>query len=729
MYSKLVFLDLFWDNDLNGGSIKDVNPCFNNVDKYWWKCYGCGNSYQKTIKRMLLDFKMLKGDQLDMYCPTCLSKGSCKIHNTFDFLDYIDGKDKDLYIDIVKDFLENKNTTYSFYTYCPDCGVFHSATESTFSIRGGFYCKCCYTNHKALKKYGSLADKKPEIIPYYSSKNKVPINKLPVWKITDIDNKVHLICPKCGVEHTKRMDAVLNNGAYCQGCVRKISSIQNNSLYDNYPEVAEMFDRGGNSISSKEVSCGNNLDTYGFECRSKELPRHIIYKTVYDMVSAYRRGNLGCPICQGYGVISGVNDFKSRVSEMAKYWDYDKNNVRPEEVYYKSRDKYYFICEEGHSFMRDPNHMRRSINTTTKGCPVCHGKRVVKGVNDLATLRPDLVDEFDKFFNPDLNLDEVTMHSNRLVSVACKGCGNMFETTIYNWVNGLVCFCEDCRKRQYSKAEKELSSTIKSWGINVVEESNILGDYSLDIYIPSKSIAVEYNGLYWHSDAVRKDSNYHYKKYKLCEERGIQLIYVWEDDYINKREIVLNLLRNKLGLSNNRKVDARNCLVCQEEYKDVKEFLEKYHIQGSVKGSLYISLRESIDSDIVALGVFQDKGSGVVLLSRYCTSCNVRGGFTKVLSVLKDVFGFTVVETFSDNGVSDGSLYKNSGFIKTGILKPDYSYLVEGRRVHKFNYRKERFKNDKNLLYKDGLTESELALLNSIPRVWDAGKVKWSKNL
>ena len=91
--------------------------------------------------------------------------------------------------------------------------------------------------------------------------------------------------------------------------------------------------------------------------------------------------------------------------------------------------------------------------------------------------------------------------------------------------------------------------------------------------------------------------------------------------------------------------------------------------------------------------------------------------------------GCTHIVTFSDHEVSDGGLYQTLGFTLDKELKPDYRYVVDGRRVHKFNYRLKKFRNDPNLEYQEGLSERELALLNGIPRVWDCGKTRWVMEL
>lgn len=722
---KFVLLDLFWDKDLNNGTIKDICPIYDG-EEYWWKCYNCGKSYLASLKRVLLNFKQMRFPQLNNYCPNCKSKGFKARFSYSDILRYIPLDSRKAISELAGDFLDRGNCAYTFYTFCPDCGEFHSASQGTISTRGVLCCKSCASVRKALVTHGSIASELPEILPYYSDKNKLPVDRVPLWKINVDGNNIIVNCPYCGKELSKRLDAVVRNGAYCRHCTNILNNCKNGgSLYDNYRDVADMFDKGGNNISSKEISYGSKK-VYKFLCENGGIP-HIIERKVSDMVAASKRGNLGCPVCQGYEIQKDVNDFETRFPEMAKYWDYSKNREKPSEVYYKSQKKYHFICSEGHNFKRDISHMRRSVDTKTQGCPICHGKQVVEGVNDLYSLRPDLMDEWDYEIN-DIKPWEVTVASNKLINAHCKNpyCDNTYTTTIYSWVNSLVNCCEDCRKRQWSLSEKELVAEIRSWGIEVVEESKFLdGNFSFDIYIPSKGIAIEYNGLYWHSDSVREDTNYHYNKYILCKEAGVQLIYVWEDDYKLNKDIVLKMLKNKLGVSDERKVNARDCKIYTVKYSEAKEFLDNNHIQGGVTGSEYLSLVDS-DNNIVALMVLQEDGD-LLNLKRYASSCNVRGGFSKLLHMVEDVYNYRGIYTFSDNGVSDGSLYRENGFSLDKVIKPDYSYVVEGVRKHKFNYRLERFRKDPDLYYEEGLTEKELALANRLVRVWDAGKLRWLK--
>ena len=126
--------------------------------------------------------------------------------------------------------------------------------------------------------------------------------------------------------------------------------------------------------------------------------------------------------------------------------------------------------------------------------------------------------------------------------------------------------------------------------------------------------------------------------------------------------------------------------------------------------------------------LFRSRGEGVWELSRYATAGLVRGGFTRLLTTFVKEHRPTQVVSFSDNTVSDGGVYEQAGFTRDGEIAPDYSYLVEGQRVHKFNYRLNRFRTDPDLKFEPGLTEKELADLNGLPRIYDAGKVRWVLN-
>ena len=101
------------------------------------------------------------------------------------------------------------------------------------------------------------------------------------------------------------------------------------------------------------------------------------------------------------------------------------------------------------------------------------------------------------------------------------------------------------------------------------------------------------------------------------------------------------------------------------------------------------------------------------------------GKLLKAGEKLAHDLGCSEIVTFADHQVSDGSVYEKLGFMLDKELAPDYRYLVNEERKHKFGYRISKFKNDPGLKYEDGLTESQLAKINGLGRIWDCGKSRY----
>ena len=241
--------------------------------------------------------------------------------------------------------------------------------------------------------------------------------------------------------------------------------------------------------------------------------------------------------------------------------------------------------------------------------------------------------------------------------------------------------------------------------------------------VPEKKVAIEFNGLYWHSEKF-KERNYHRDKALAAEKAGWRLIHVWEDDWRDKPEVVKKMLARKLGVSLEERLNARSLDVRTVPVTEARELLDANHIQGSGRGSVRLGLYRG--GELVAVALFLHRKAGEWELTRYGSSCIVRGGFSKLLSAFVKNHEFDRLVTFSDTTVSDGGLYESLGFVLDGEIAPDYSYVVRGSREHKFGYRLKRFQNDPELTYRDGLTERQLAELNGLARIYDAGKIRWA---
>lgn len=257
----------------------------------------------------------------------------------------------------------------------------------------------------------------------------------------------------------------------------------------------------------------------------------------------------------------------------------------------------------------------------------------------------------------------------------------------------------------------------------VRNDRSVLGGLELDIYLPSHDLAVEFNGLFWHSERFRPRGA-HQAKLRACQAAGIRLIQVWEDDWALRRPIVEAGLLHKLGRSQQPRVHGRACTVDLDVGQaEAAAFLRQHHLQGAAAATVRAGLRS--DGELVAVVLFKAcDGPEPWDLVRYATSAVVAGGFTRLVRHFRAVHP-GAIKTFADLCVSDGGLYRASGFVTAREIGPDYTYLVDGQRVHKANYRKARFERDPDLAYLPELTERELAELNGLPRIWDAGKTKF----
>ncbi|MBP5357056.1 MAG: zinc-ribbon domain-containing protein, partial [Clostridia bacterium] len=89
----------------------------------------------------------------------------------------------------------------------------------------------------------------------------------------------------------------------------------------------------------------------------------------------------------------GYNDLQTLFPSIAKEFHPEKNGgLKACDFFAKSNKKVWWICPKGHEYEMVINN-RTGINKS--GCPICTGKRIVKGINDLFTTNPDLIDKWD----------------------------------------------------------------------------------------------------------------------------------------------------------------------------------------------------------------------------------------------------------------------------------------------------------------------------------------------
>lgn len=248
----------------------------------------------------------------------------------------------------------------------------------------------------------------------------------------------------------------------------------------------------------------------------------------------------GCPFCAGQKVLSGFNDLLSQFPRIALEYS-PSNEVRADEISYGSGRTVIWDC--GHckqqytSIVYNRTHLGR-------GCPYCAGKKPIVGLNDFATLRPLIVSEWSD--KNDSTPDQYTLFSNKSVIWSCAR-GHEWMAQIATRAGGKG--CKPC-SRQESKGEKEVADFIASFysGTLIANDRKLLAGLELDIFLPQKNLAIEYNGVYWHSNAFlarRKVTaeELHKSKMNKCAAKQVRLLYVWEDDWLTTPELICQALR------------------------------------------------------------------------------------------------------------------------------------------------------------------------------------------
>ena len=250
----------------------------------------------------------------------------------------------------------------------------------------------------------------------------------------------------------------------------------------------------------------------------------------------------------------------------------------------------------------------------------------------------------------------------------CVKCGSVFEQNIHkNQINGKIQHiprCLNCYPHLsgYSFLEKELVDFIKSIydGRIITNNRKILKGKELDIYLPEINIAVQFDGIYWHS---LKDKNYHLNKTLLCEKQGIQLIHVFEHEWINKREIVEDRIKSILKIEQ-KCIFARKCDIKEIDKNTASEFLSRNPLQGYVDSSIRYGLY--FEDELVFVMTFRKSrknGSYDYELTRFASKMGVCvvGGVSRLLTMFKRNYKGSLV-SYADRRYCNDELYKKLGF-------------------------------------------------------------------
>lgn len=340
-----------------------------------------------------------------------------------------------------------------------------------------------------------------------------------------------------------------------------------------------------------------------------------------------------------------------------------------------------------------------------------------------------LIDNYQNLY-PNINFIDIKKGSAIILCPNCNTESELTKQLIYerNKRNYDVCLtCNPIGFNQRSGYEDDISNTLKTLGIDVICNYKIPNTRNeIDIFIPKYNLGIEFNGVYWHNELF-KTTNYHLDKTNRCKELGIDLIHIFEDEWIYKQEIIVSILKNKLGITET-KLYGRKCEIREVTTTESQQFLEENHIQGNVNSSVRLGLY--YNNTLVSLMTFsrgriimggkQDEWE----LNRFCNklNTNVIGAASKLLNHFIKTTKPKKIVSYSDVRIFGGKMYERLDFKHITQSKPNYWYVIGDKRHYRFNFNKSKLVK---LGYDPNKTEKEIMFERKIYRIYDCGNVRW----
>ena len=397
------------------------------------------------------------------------------------------------------------------------CG--HEWQATIASRNHGVGCPICAKakiseniRNAAVKRSGSLLDTNPTLAAEYAQDLNGSLRP------ADISANSHMVVwwrARCG--HTWQTSVKnRNSGSNCPFCSNNVVKKGFNDLATINPNLASEWHPTRNTrfTPCDVVPESSRIVWWKGKCGHEWLAS----------IKARNSGE-GCLICSEKQ-INPSRSLAYQYPDLAKEWHPTKNgNLKAERIACGSHQKVWWLCENNHEWQASPNHR----TSQTRGCPFCaNNPRALKGYNDLATMLPDMADQWYYDGNGELLPSDVTVHSNKKVWWICAK-GHIWKTAVNHRTNGSECpICQRAYstsfpeqaiffyiKQVYPDAENGCTDFFQNHGME------------LDVYIPSKQIGIEYDGYAFHRTKEQRERDL--RKYEICLKKHIKLIRIRED--------------------------------------------------------------------------------------------------------------------------------------------------------------------------------------------------------
>lgn len=302
----------------------------------------------------------------------------------------------------------------------------------------------------------------------------------------------------------------------------------------------------------------------------------------------------------------------------------------------------------------------------------------------------------------------------------CDSCGTQFKQRIHA---GHI-HCPACNPTHESWGETVIREFLDQHNVAYQQfDRTIIAPQELDFYLPDHRLAIEFNGLYWHSEKVLADRRYHFRKFRRCDEQNIKLLQIFEHELKFKSNIVLDRLAHALQL-NRVSIGARRCAIEKLSNSTARDFFNSNHLQGNRPTNQVWALTYQ-GRMLAALSMARSRYSKKLAhweLLRYATAAgySVPGGLTRLFQTAVNELQAQCVVSYANLSWGSGQVYAQAGFELVRYSDPAAWYFKSLDQVRsRMQFQVHQLDNPNKL------TESQWAEANGWQRFWDSGNAVW----
>lgn len=343
-----------------------------------------------------------------------------------------------------------------------------------------------------------------------------------------------------------------------------------------------------------------------------------------------------------------------------------------------------------------------------------------------------------------LLIDTVETYTSRAMSgdkraeFKCKKCEAQFLYP-YNY-NGYA-VCRNCHPYTYSVEQVKLSEFLSQYIDCKMNDRTVIKPYEIDIL--TDSFGIEYNGIMWHSFGIMEGSmrhnnhmmekdnkNNHLDKTNLCEEQGLQLFHIFENEWcdITKKEIWKSMLMSKINKT--VRIYARSCSIREVSADDSKVFLDLNHMQGSCNSTVKLGLY--YNEDLISIMTFSKSRYNKSFeweLIRFATKLNhtVIGGASKLLKAFERIYTPKSLMSYANRRWSQGNVYEKLGFEFKYKTDPNYFYFHKNDGIMQSRQIFQKHMLTHFPSYSDDKTETQIMYEEGYRKIYDSGNLVYIK--